>query len=116
MRLNGKLHGTGRLSCGLSGSGRLSGAIHAARRLFGSIHSTGRLSGAIHARGQLCGTIGKPEIVQVEEYTGAYEFTPAQETQIIEIVNKKAIADITINPIPSNYGLITWNGTVLTVS
>ena len=49
-------------------------------------------------------------------YDGPTEFTPSGSTQTIAIENKKALEDITINPIPSNYGLITWNGSELTVS
>ena len=49
-------------------------------------------------------------------YDGPTEFTPSGSAQTIEIANKKALTDITINPIPSNYGLITWNGSELTVS
>lgn len=49
-------------------------------------------------------------------YTGSYEWTPTQSIQTIEIANQKATSNITINPIPSNYGLITWNGSTLTVS
>ena len=75
-----------------------------------------RISGSLHGTGRISGGISRPTMAQVEEYTGAYEFTPTQGTQVIEIANKKATADITINPIPSNYGLITWNGSVLTVS
>ena len=51
-----------------------------------------------------------------EEYEGSYVFTPTQSTQTIPIADKKATQDIIINPIPSNYGLITWNGAILTVS
>ena len=50
------------------------------------------------------------------EYEGEYEFTPSQETQVVETRNKVTRRNITINPIPQNYGLITWNGSVLTVS
>lgn len=50
------------------------------------------------------------------EYTGAYDVTPSSEAQIIPIANHIASRNITINPIPSNYGLITWNGSILTVS
>ena len=49
-------------------------------------------------------------------YDGEYSFTPTQSTQTIGIKGKVAKNNITINPIPSNYGLITWNGAVLTVS
>lgn len=49
-------------------------------------------------------------------YDGETTFTPSSETQIIPTGHTVLLSDITINPIPSNYGLITWNGTTLTVS
>ena len=49
-------------------------------------------------------------------YDGPTEFTPSGSTQTIEIANMKALENITINPIPSNYGLITWDGSTITVS
>lgn len=51
-----------------------------------------------------------------DTYAGAYEWTPSAETQVIPIADMIAAQDITINPVPSNYGLITWNGSYLTVS
>ena len=54
--------------------------------------------------------------VDTPSYAGPYVVTPTRETQILPTINKLATNDITVNPIPSNYGLITWNGTVLTVS
>lgn len=50
------------------------------------------------------------------EYTGAYEVTPSSETQVLPTANRIAHQNIVVNPIPSNYGLITWNGSTLTVS
>ena len=49
-------------------------------------------------------------------YDGEYELTPSQEEQTIPIIGKTARQNITLNPIPSNYGLITWDGATLTVS
>lgn len=49
-------------------------------------------------------------------YTGAYEFTPTSEVQIIPTAAQMLEQNITINPVPNNYGLITWNGSTLTVS
>lgn len=49
-------------------------------------------------------------------YVGEYEITPSEQTQLIPIEGKVAKENITINPIPSNYGLITWDGNTLTVS
>lgn len=50
------------------------------------------------------------------EWQGAYVYTPTQAEQTIPMEGFVARQDITINPIPSNYGLITWNGATLTVS
>lgn len=49
-------------------------------------------------------------------YDGPTEFTPSRESQVVETTAHVLLADIVINPIPSNYGLIQWNGAVLTVS
>ena len=55
-------------------------------------------------------------IVDAEEYTGSYVFTPSDEAQTILIDHLLAVQNITINPIPNNYGLITYNGSTITVS
>lgn len=51
----------------------------------------------------------------IRRYTGAYEYTPSDETQTIQIRGKEATQNIIINPIPSNYGEVIWNGATLTV-
>ena len=51
-----------------------------------------------------------------EPYEGPYEVTPTQETQVLRTAQKVSSRNIVVNPIPSNYGLITWDGSVLTVS
>lgn len=55
-------------------------------------------------------------MTSVPTYQGSYEYTPTQNQQTIEIQGLKAVQNIRINPIPQNYGLITWNGATLTVS
>ena len=49
-------------------------------------------------------------------YHGQTTFTPTQQTQVAQTSGLIVDADIIINPIPSNYGRITWNGAVLTVT
>ena len=49
-------------------------------------------------------------------YTGEYEVTPTQGTQVLETKFLKMMDNVTVHPIPSNYGLITWNGSYLMVS
>lgn len=51
-----------------------------------------------------------------EIYDGPYEFTPSQETQYAPTDGRVLLDNIRINPIPQNYGLITYNGRTITVS
>ena len=53
---------------------------------------------------------------EAPEYEGPYEFTPTEETQTVACAEKLTTENIVINPIPNNYGLITWNGSIITVS
>ena len=52
----------------------------------------------------------------VPRYGGAYEVTPSTQTQTLATSGTLLGRDVTIGPIPSNYGLVTWTGAVLTVS
>lgn len=63
-------------------------------------------------------TLGTPvvkEYVDVQTYTGEYEVTPSAETQTLNTEGFRLTRNVTVNPIPQNYGLITYNGAVLTV-
>ena len=51
-----------------------------------------------------------------EAFSGPYEYTPSSEEQTVPIAYLMASQDIKINPIPNNYGLITWDGSTITVS
>ena len=51
-----------------------------------------------------------------EDYDGPTEITPTEETQTLFTEGKHVLENIVVNPIPSNYGLITWDGTIITVS
>ena len=50
------------------------------------------------------------------DYEGGYRFTPSPETQILETKDRVLRERIVIDPIPRNYGLITYNGRIITVS
>lgn len=68
---------------------------------------------------QLALGFGNPvvrEYVERNPYTGAYEVTPSAETQTLLTDGLRMTDNVVINPVPSNYGLITWDGTVITVS
>lgn len=49
-------------------------------------------------------------------YLGGYDFTPEETAQVIPTYGLVLSDDIRIAPIPSNYGRITYNGQIITVS
>ena len=64
---------------------------------------------------------GSDEYVRVvnadaDEYDGPYEATPTEDAQTLATQAKLMMREFTVNPIPSNWGLITWNGSTITVS
>ena len=56
------------------------------------------------------------EIVSGDWYDGEYEVTPSTTEQVLMTRGKTMRENVVINPIPSDWGHITWNGSVLTVS
>lgn len=54
--------------------------------------------------------------VDVTPYTGPMTVTPSRFSQTLLTNERYLTGNITVNPIPSNYGLITWDGSTLTVS
>ena len=64
-------------------------------------------------------TFGTPiarDYVERDPYEGDYEITPSAEVQVLATNQKRMTGNITVNPIPSNYGLITTDGSIITVS
>lgn len=49
-------------------------------------------------------------------YNGVTTIIPSQNAQVLNTNGCTMTQDIVVESIPSNYGLITWNGAVLTVS
>ena len=49
-------------------------------------------------------------------YEGPYEVEPQRSAVVLDTEGKRMTADVTVAAIPSNYGLIEWNGSTLRVS
>ena len=95
----------------------MEGSVRAMGSLSGSLSAMGSLSGSLSPVGQaLRGALTVPEVVEREAYAGAYAVTPGPEAQTLATEGLRMTGDIVIGAIPSNYGLITWDGTKLTVS
>jgi hypothetical protein len=50
------------------------------------------------------------------QYRGEYRVTPSGTAQVLATAGKVLAEDVTVDPIPSNYGLVTWDGSTITVS
>ena len=62
-------------------------------------------------------TIGATYAMSVaDDYEGDYHVTPTTTAQTLLTKDKKMSDHVVIDPIPSNYGLITYNGTSIRVS
>ena len=91
--------------------------MHVFGELNGTLTSSGLLHGTLVGdHHKIQGTLTIPSTVLPRSYEGEYEVTPTQQTQTLATDSLYMRGNITINPIPSNYGLITWNGSTLTVS
>lgn len=84
--------------------------------IVGTLSTPIQITGELSTNEKIQGTLTIPSAILPPAYEGEYTFTPSAETQVIETERKWLTNNITINPIPSNYGLITWDGSSLTVS
>lgn len=90
--------------------------MHVYGELIGTLSGGGVLSGVLSSPKTLYGEMTVPQYIMPPSYEGEYEITPTEETQVLATENHYMTGNVVINPIPVNYGLITWNGNVLTVS
>lgn len=49
-------------------------------------------------------------------YDGSYEVTPSQAAQTLPTRGKLMDVDLVVQPIPNNYGRISYSGGIMTVS
>ena len=49
-------------------------------------------------------------------YDGSAEVTPSNEMIVLNTHGKILMRNIIVNPIPNNYGLVSWNGSFLRIS
>ena len=90
--------------------------MHVYGELSGTLSSSGQLSGFLSATQNITGLLTVPQYVLPPSYEGPYEVTPSSEEQVLNTDAFYMNGNITINPVPNNYGLITWDGSTLTVS
>jgi len=85
-------------------------------RIRGQLTTVKQLTGTLTGEGNIRGQLTLPKGKASPAFPGAYEYTPSNVMQMIEIEGYKATQNIVIHPIPQNYGLITWNGLGIKIS
>jgi len=90
--------------------------MHVYGELSGILTGAQTLQGTLSAPKGLQGQLTIPNAILPPSFEGPYEVTPSAEGQTLSTEFLYMTGDITINPIPNNYGLITYNGSTITVS
>lgn len=90
--------------------------MHVYGQIYGTLTAGATITGTLSAPAQLQGTVTIPAAILPASYPGPTTVTPSAQAQTLETAGFYMREDITIEPIPSNYGLITWDGSTLTVS
>lgn len=90
--------------------------MHVYGELSGTLSKGLTLQGSLSAPQKIEGQLTIPNAILPPSYEGPYEVTPGAEEQTLETNALYMTGDITIKPIPNNYGLITYDGSTITVS
>ena len=90
--------------------------MHVYGELTGTLVASQTLTGELSATGKIDGLLTIPNAILPPTYEGEYSVTPTAEAQVLDTDHLYMMGNITIEAIPSNYGLITWSGNTLTVS
>lgn len=120
MNVYGELSGTltrpQELECTLTASQELKCILTPSQTLSGILTPSQVLRCVMSAPPGISGVLSIPQGSMPPYYEGPFEVTPSTEEQTLETYHLYVGADIKINPIPNNYGLITYNGVTITVS
>ena len=74
-----------------------------------------KIDGQLILTTQIDGDAGAYMPIYPASYTGATEVTPSEETQTLLTHGLTVVQDIVVNPIPTNYGRITYTAGIITV-
>lgn len=109
----------------LSADGNLSGVASQDASLTGKLEGGVLLSGRLSPAPKLRGVASVTETLTgglsistsgIPAYHGETTITPSTEEQVISCGGLAMPTDIIVEAIPSNYGLISWDGVTLSVS
>lgn len=83
-------------------------ALHVAEAGGASLHVDSGNTAALSVGGEVFGG-------NVPQYEGEYQVTPSDFLQTLDTSGKRLVQNVIVEPIPSNYGRISYSGSVITV-
>lgn len=102
---------------GVSGTAEIRGKVLPGEpEIRATLTGAGGIDGSINETDQIRGTVTLPNSLQPTIYDGPYTVTPGETAQVLETSGLVMSENVTVEKIPSNWGKITWDGYVLTVS
>lgn len=113
--ISGRLSANGNLSGVASQDASLAGTLAGGAVLSGRLSPAPKLHGVVSVAESLTGGLSI-STGDVPAYHGETTITPSTTEQIVSCGGLVMPADIIVEAIPSNYGLITWDGVTLSVS
>lgn len=81
----------------------------------GKISGSATLTGGEISTPSVTLTGGQLSLATIPIYNGSLSVVPSNETQILQTSGKKIAGNIVVDPIPNNYGKVSWNGSYLMV-
>lgn len=87
-----------------------------ADNLRGTLADLGSIKGTLADGATITGRLYVPEIITPPIYGGPFTVQPTNQAQTLNTGGTLLNEDITVEAIPQNYGLITYNGGIITVS
>lgn len=83
-------------------------------RIRGQLSPVASMTGNLSSEASVDGGLTIPATV-ARKYTGDYSVIPNDNQQVLETEGLMLTENIVIEPVPSYYGRILWDGSVITV-
>ena len=85
-------------------------------KIVGTISAPQRVVGVLTPHKTVTANLTIPSAILPPAYEGSYVVTPGDQSQILNTSELYMTDNVTIEAIPNNYGLITYDGTALRIS
>lgn len=83
--------------------------------IIGIISAEENIYGTLSGESEIVGVISTPSIIKNSDYDGSYTITPGDQPVVLQTQGHNMESNVVVEAIPSNYGRISYNGSILTV-